>query len=320
MEQELSWQPIYKAIQKLSESHDRLSWIVAPFIKLEALKRLLDSVGNTENLVVISRWRIDDFVAGVSDLDIFPYLQQKGIKLFVNYALHMKLYVYESNFAINTSANLTLSGLGYSDTCNIEVANVVKLKSGDWVRLHSIEKGSRIVTQVVYDRYRALLASIPPRLPFSFGGLDEIFGSGKEFTFSSLPATLNPEVLFRIYFEQDLDVAERPETLRRAYHDFAEFGIVAGIETKEEFYRILGLNFSNNPFVREFVIYLNQAKSIHFGGVTSWIHSRCDDVPLPFRWEVKFATQCFYNWLQYFIDEIEWDRPHHSQIIRWIPR
>lgn len=46
-------------------------------------------------------------------------------------------------------------------------------------------------------------------------------------------------------------------------------------------------------------------------------HLLKEDVPLPYRWEIKDNTRIFYNWLAHFFDEITWDRPNYSQVIYW---
>jgi hypothetical protein len=317
MERALSWQPIHKAIKQVAEDGDRLSWIVVPFIKLDALKRLLDSVGGGGELIVISRWRVSDFTAGVSDLDVFPYLHSKGVKLYANTSLHMKLYVFNSNKAINTSGNLTLKGLGYSESCNIEVANCVQLLEGDWLKLHLVQRDSRLITMDVYNRFKALLDQLPIQPSPAAIDVENLFESRKEFTLSELPATDNPVDLIDFYFDRKEDFKYDPEFLRRVYHDFSIYGISEGALTRVELVEKLRTNFCNSQFVLDFLIHLQQQESIRFGGVADWIHAKCDDVPLPYRWEVKDSTRCFYNWLQYFVENVSWDRPNHSQIIRW---
>src|SRR5687768_17288676 len=111
----LVWQPIHLAIDQRAESGDRLFWIVAPFVKVDALARLLDSTRASAGLKLVCRWRPADLISGASDLGVFDLLNDKGCELYVNPRVHMKLYVHESNIALSASANLTLRGLGYLD-------------------------------------------------------------------------------------------------------------------------------------------------------------------------------------------------------------
>jgi hypothetical protein len=84
-----------------------------------------------------------------------------------------------------------------------------------------------------------------------------------------------------------------------------------------EFNRSLGEAFRKTPFVRDFVDLLKGETSLRFGAVNTWIHQKCEDVPLPYRWEIKEHTRILYNWLAYYFPGITWDRPQHSQIIHW---
>ena len=79
----------------------------------------------------------------------------------------------------------------------------------------------------------------------------------------------------------------------------------------------LGSAFLSTPFVVELVQLLKEEGSLSFGQVNDWIHSKCDDVPLPYRWDLKKNTHILYDWLSTFASEISWDRPRHSQILRW---
>jgi hypothetical protein len=79
----------------------------------------------------------------------------------------------------------------------------------------------------------------------------------------------------------------------------------------------LGDSFRRTPFVIEFLELLKTERNLRFGTVNDWIHRKCEDVPLPYRWEIKDNTRIFYNWLEYFFPEITWNRPNFSQVIYW---
>jgi hypothetical protein len=84
-----------------------------------------------------------------------------------------------------------------------------------------------------------------------------------------------------------------------------------------EFDQQLGDSFRRTPFVIEFVELLKTEKSLRFGAVNDWIYRMCEDVPFPYRWDIKENTRIFYNWLEHYFTEIVWDRPNYSQVIYW---
>ena len=127
----LCWSPIYKSLEYTIRDDNQLIFAVVPFVKLNALKELHRITLGHLPAKIICRWLAADIIAGVSDLDIFPYLATQGCELYINPEIHLKLYVFNSNTALNTSGNLTMRGLGFSENANIEVGSMVSLEAID---------------------------------------------------------------------------------------------------------------------------------------------------------------------------------------------
>jgi hypothetical protein len=314
MNTNLIWSPLHEPIAAHCKSGDSLLLLISPFIGLEALERFIESAGCDRGLKVIVRWRPEDLRSGVSDVAIFPYLAARGIALYVNPDIHLKLFVFESNLAFNTSGNLTLRGLGYSENANIEAGTFVQLAGQDWSKIFQLINSSRQVDEDLYQRYKRYVDSCPK--PLSAAGPPLDLGSvSKTYTISSLPAMETPVDLGAYYFSPSRNDYS-PEVVRRAAHDLITFGVPPGLN-RSDFDNQLGKSFRLTPFVVEFVAVLKTEKSLRFGAVNDWIHEKCEDVPLPYRWEIKENTRIFYNWLQHFFPEITWDRPNYSQVIYW---
>jgi hypothetical protein len=290
--------------------------IVVPFIKLDALRQLHWIQGKKIPVKVICRWRPDDLLSGASDVEVFPFLKDAGCQLYVNKDVHMKLYVFESNTAFNTSANLTLRGLGYSQPSNIEVGNMVTLNADDWANIHAMLLASRQVDDAVYSRAKAFVDNNPrPGLGIA---QPDFFDAPKVFTIGSLPAVASPKRLAAFYFSSD-SKDHTADDVRRATHDLVTFGIPFGL-TPAQFEQQLGDSFRKAPFVVAFLEFLKAEGSLRFGAVNDWIHQKCEDVPLPYRWQIKENTAIFYDWLAYYVPGVSWDRPNYSQVIRWTPQ
>ena len=311
----LNWQPLHVAMDELAHKGDNLILIVAPFIKLQSLDLLVRNIPSHVRCQVVSRWRPEDLVAGVSDLEVFEYLKRRGWPLFVHSRVHMKLYVFESNVAFMASGNLTMNGLGYtpSNIANVEVGATVNLAANDWVNLYQLFGESRLMTEELYARYVEHVRSQPKALPPP--AAVDLVGPARAYTLASLPATETPLELGEFYASMS---TSRPpcEAERRCYHDLATFRIQAGLSAGE-FEVALGEAWRRNPFVRDFAEHLRQQGSLRFGAVNAWIQEKCDDVPLPYRWEIKTNTRIFYNWMAHYYPEVTWDRPTHSQVIFW---
>lgn len=309
---QLVWSPVYSVLEERMKTGDDIVLIIVPFIKLDAFKQLHWVQTKQVRLKVVCRWCPDDLLTGASDVEVFPYLKAAGCELYLNSDIHLKLYVFASNLAFNTSANLSLRGLGYSEAPNIEVGNMVQLAPQDWAHIYSTVATSRQVDDDMYGRFKKFVEEHrypgPSRIP------PDLLGTPKAYTIASLPATETPTKLAAYYFSSDRPAA--PEDVRRAVHDLVTFGIPSDL-SKEDFEGRLGTAFRASPFVADFVDFIRQRKSLRFGIVNDWIHSKCEDVPLPYRWEIKENTRIFYDWLAHFVPQITWDRPHHSQVIHW---
>ena len=135
------------------------------------------------------------------------------------------------------------------------------------------------------------------------------------FTIGSLPAVASPKHLAEFYFSPNTK-DHTPEDVRRATHDLVTFDIPFGL-TPVQFEQQLGESFRKAPFVAAFLEFLKAEGSLRFGAVNEWIHQRCEDVPLPYRWQIKENTAIFYDWLAHFVPGVTWDRPNYSQVIYW---
>ena len=84
--------------------------VISPFIKKKAAERLLRR-DRTPVLQVITRFNLDDFADGVSDMAALRLLLESGARIRGIRNLHSKLYLFGDTRAIATSANLTESAL-----------------------------------------------------------------------------------------------------------------------------------------------------------------------------------------------------------------
>src|SRR4051812_7524457 len=112
MTSSVHWSPIHVALSEFAANGDEMLVVLAPFATVPAVKYLHSIVKQSRPMKVICRWRLDDLLSGAADLDVYPYLRDLGSELYINNALHAKLYVFASNDAFLTSGNLTLAGLG----------------------------------------------------------------------------------------------------------------------------------------------------------------------------------------------------------------
>ena len=104
----------------LLRTAERDALIVAPFIRSEALVKLLDAVPQAVDTTVVTRWRPLDFLAGASDLGVFDVAAGKPARLLLRNDLHAKLFAVDDSCLIG-SANVTNLALGWRQPANLEL-------------------------------------------------------------------------------------------------------------------------------------------------------------------------------------------------------
>ena len=100
--------------------------IVCPFIKVGALERLLQH--RPSDVQVITRFSLDDFVEGVSDIAALRKLLDVNAKIRGVKNLHAKLYIFGRSRAIITSANLTEAALNRNQELGIVAERAAVLR------------------------------------------------------------------------------------------------------------------------------------------------------------------------------------------------
>lgn len=277
--------------------------IVSPFIKIDALRDLVDECDDTSQLQIVVRWRAPDLAAGVSDVDIYPYLKEKGIALFRHTSIHLKLLVYNRSLAFHTSGNITKKGLGTASNANVEIGCPVILEEGDWRNLFELLTQSVEIDDHMYEVAQKY-AQDNKRTTGELPELKLEPAQAKDFSRDSLPVCESPERLYKFYIEergslQALD--ESPECV----HDLMLYSVSNGL-SEPEFFAHLEERFRSSAFIVALVEHIKEQGSERFGGINAWITEHCSDTPRPFRRDLKTTTKHLYNWLSFFYEEITW--------------
>ena len=82
--------------------------IMCPFIRRTVIERLIGKV-NPRRIQVLTRYNLEDFHCGVSDMSALQYLLEYGAQVRGVQGLHSKLYLFGEARAVVASANLTES-------------------------------------------------------------------------------------------------------------------------------------------------------------------------------------------------------------------
>lgn len=314
----LVWTPLVNSLVEIQED---LVFMISPFIQETTLKRLENICKFSKKLAVITRWNAGDIISGASDLAIYPFLKSKGIRLYINKSIHLKLLLYSNNRALVSSGNITDHGLGFAQVPNVEAGLFSHVDFEDWKKIFFLIEDSILVNDEMYLRaieYRDKHKDHAPIIPeFVISETDKIMQiKKKEFSLGALPASESPHSLFKHRMcacNTKIDI----ETQSPYLHDMMVYNLSPTMD-EAEFMNSLKNSFLAAPFVKKLVSYIKENAPLSFGAMTVWVHEHCSDVPLPYRYEIKKHIAILYDWLAFFVPEISWDIPgKRSQVIYW---
>ena len=94
--------------------------LAAPYIKADALSRLLSNVASDASLTCVTRWNPHDIALGASDAECRAIINLRGGSFRLHPTLHAKYYRIDDVVLVG-SANLTSSAMGWSTHPNLEI-------------------------------------------------------------------------------------------------------------------------------------------------------------------------------------------------------
>ena len=184
---------------KLVSSAKERVVLVAPFIKVEVLQQVLDAIpiSGAPHIDCVTRWRPEDIVDGVCDLEIFELIADRAnARLWRHPNLHAKFFRADQSCLVG-SANLTGRALGWRLPTNLEL--LVELDFS----LHALQAWETSlmsscvpVTAKLRDQIAKQatdLAAQRPRIPSVDVEHDD------DPSFRWMPLCPSPERLFKVY-------------------------------------------------------------------------------------------------------------------------
>ena len=94
--------------------------IAAPYIKVDALAKVLADISPTASLICVTRWNPHDLAVGASDAECRAFVLERGGSFRLHPSLHAKYYRID-NVVLIGSANLTSAAMGWSLHPNLEI-------------------------------------------------------------------------------------------------------------------------------------------------------------------------------------------------------
>ena len=133
-------------------------FIVAPYIKADALARVLNNIGSDASLTCITRWHPNDLIQGSSDVECRELIIGRGGSFQLHPFLHAKYYQIDDVILIG-SANLTLSGMGWSPQSNFEILCHAGHNFNAFKFRQELQINTREITDTEFARWEAIAES-----------------------------------------------------------------------------------------------------------------------------------------------------------------
>ena len=258
--------------------------IAAPYIKHDALARMLGHVDPQASLTCVTRWTPLDIQTGVSDIDCRTLVIDRGGSFQLHNRLHAKYYRFDDRVLIG-SANLTSAGLSYGGLGNFEVLCEPGPPFHSTVFEAELRRGSREVT----DREFEIWQECPVLERLTSSDEPEAIGSSLD---DWKPQTRNPEYLWLAYDgNKSLIISEEQRALAESDLTILE---LPGALTRQAFTAWIRSSLQASPFVESVRALSNQQEPLMWDTIaTEWKCSR----QVAARW--LSTTQ---NWLRYFTE------------------
>jgi hypothetical protein len=279
--------------------------LVAPFVKAHTLERLLGHVTVEVAVRCITRWRPEEIVAGVSDLEVWPLLRERArSSLWLHPNLHAKFYRSDDTCLIG-SANLTDTALGWSPHPNLEllipihaehsiVQSFEEILSQECIRVDEglFQQMSQIVALIEQDS-----ANLPQFIheqrdvPYEITSPELIIPA-----LQWLPKLRQPADLYLAYTQHYDELITASRTV--AASDLQSLSIPPGL-SRPAFDAYVGMLLLQKPIIRQVDTFLTRPQ--RFGAVRDLLATLpCSTTP---EFDSTRAWQTLMRWLLHFLPQ-----------------
>lgn len=304
--------PLGHQLEKLCAEAQKDVVLTAPFIKAPVLNKLLSQLPDNVNLKCITRWRPEEILAGVSDLEVWSIIKTRPkSSLLLRPDLHAKFYRADTNCLVG-SANLTASALGWSNKPNLEL--LVALPVTTELRLFEIEllAGCIQVDESLFNQMSATVEAMrnhqvtPYVLELEKHAEDSSIQSVSSKIW--IPRLRNPEDLYLAYSGQLKRLTTTSE--EAALYDLQALQLIPNLP-KGAFDAYVGAILLQMPIIRQVDMFV--ATPQRFGAVRDFLLSLPCSSSSDFN--ASYAWQTLIRWLRYFLpNRYALSVPNYSEI------
>ena len=295
------------AIKKCNSSFT----ICSAFLRSEALISLLNNLPTGIPGRILVRWRMEDLIAGASDLYSYEICRNNNIKLFMRLDFHGKVFMIPPVGILIGSANATSSGLGLIKNHNEETCTLIDFDEQNKNKIDNFFKRSLEIDDNLFKKITSAYENIPKRefkqdeWPADISNLFEIYNPVEKLLVSEC-FSCNLLNLDDVKFKNDCQLLGFTQLDGTATYDSDAINYEI---KKTKIYKWLSYQLETNN------------NELYFGNLSSTLHSSLVDDPKNYRSDVKDLLQNLLSWVgKYCPNDIAIDRPNHSQRVRLLQK
>lgn len=302
-----------KSVVSTLNSEDIL--IVSAYMKMAALKDLLEHIDPSNRVRILVRWQANDLLMGASDTGSYAYARARNWDFYARQDLHAKIYCFGQAAICIGSANLTSMGFSLSGHGNVETMVRVQASDGNIAHVVSLLAGAvKISDPMVADIQawidaqqedkQSLPHGWPPALAHALISLSKVENlmTSECFVSDGMALLLLGAGVVRDELELDLSLLAIPYV----HGCTVAHELLLKCFMSSKMFRWLGQTLAQQS-----------GRELYFGAASSFLHSALLDDPQPYRKDVKILLANLLSWVALCPTcGIVVDRPNYSQRIR----
>ena len=144
--------------------------LASPFIKANVAKMILENKPTEAKISLLTSYKLNSFYRNSSDLEALKSFIESRIPVRNYPKLHAKTYIFDSQHAIITSANLTLGGLQNNYECGVLIhdSNTVSTLKSNFLQIFADEEKVSVVTEEILSTTEGIIAKVPKEKRIKF--------------------------------------------------------------------------------------------------------------------------------------------------------
>lgn len=287
--------------------------LCSAYLRSEALARLLPSLPPGTGGRVLVRWRLEDFLAGASDIAAYEVATLAGLEVYMRLTFHGKAYSVPPAGILVGSANATLSGLGVSSNSNDEICTLVQYDSGNRRIINSLFDGATLVDAKLFGELRRLLDLANPKFDGAQEWPVQLLGM------LSKRREVETLLVDECFWSSPNWIQDHREAQSFGEkHDQALLSLQGVDVSMTPCLSLVASKFSQSAACSWLKLALKKlGGEAYFGQLSAALHAALMDDPAPRRQEVKALLQNLLSWTDALdISCIRVDRPRFSQRVR----